>query len=134
MTSTQVQQDNIALIRRGFEAFGAGDMATLAEIFAPDVHWFSAPAGVLPGDRTDRDALFAMFGQLQQETNGTFRSVPSSYAANDDTVFVRAIASGSRRGRSLEVDEIVMFSIAGGKVREARLYVADHEKNVAFWS
>lgn len=134
MTSTQIQQDNIALIRRGFEAFGAGDMATLTELFTPDVRWHGAPAGILPGEIDGRDALFAMFGQLQRETNNTFHSVPTSYAANDEGVFVRAVASGTRTGRTLESDEIILFSIANGKVHDVRLYVADHEKNVAFWS
>lgn len=134
MTSTQVQQDNIALIRRGFEAFNAGDMATLTQLFDPQTHWSGQRIGVLEGTYAGRDAVFAMFAQIGAETNGTFRSVPTDFAASGDNVFVRAIATGTRRGRTLESDEVLQFAIANGRVREVRLYMSDYDANAAFWA
>ena len=66
MTTAQVGQDNVALIKRGYEAFGAGDMATLTGLYHPDAAFFTkviaaagAPAHRIAyvGDRLDNDVL-----------------------------------------------------------------------------
>jgi len=44
-------EQNVATVRRGFQAFTDRDMATLSELFHPDAKWHSAPTGVLGGDR-----------------------------------------------------------------------------------
>lgn len=134
MAITQVEQDNITLVRRGFEAFEAHDMAALSELFDADATWHGAPAGVLTGTYTGRDAVFGMFGQIGTETDGSFHVVPSEFAAAGDTVFVRAVASGSRKGRKLESREVVVFTLRSGKVRDVEFFVYDHPANVAFWS
>jgi len=134
MAITQVEQDNIALVRRGFEAFESHDMAALSELFDADATWHGAPAGVLTGTYTGRDAVFGMFGLIGTETDGSFHSVPSEFAASGDTVFVRAIATGTRKGRKLDGREVLVFTLRGGKVRDIEFFVYDHDANVAFWS
>jgi hypothetical protein len=42
------ETQNIAVIRRGYEAFGKGDIETLKTLFAPNAIWHSIGAGVLP--------------------------------------------------------------------------------------
>lgn len=134
MAVTQVEQDNITQVRRGFEAFGARDMAALGELFDADAIWHGAPAGILGGTFTGRDAIFGFFGQIGTETDGSFHTVPSEFAAVGDKVFVRTIASGSRKGRRLEAHEVLVFTLRGGKVHEVEIFVYDHPANVAFWS
>jgi hypothetical protein len=58
--ATQVELDNVALVRRGFELFGAGDLQALAPLFDPAAIWKSAPLGVLGGNLAGRDKIFAM--------------------------------------------------------------------------
>jgi ketosteroid isomerase-like protein len=36
---------NIAVIRRGYEAFGKGDITTLKTLFSPNANWRQAEAG-----------------------------------------------------------------------------------------
>ena len=134
MAATQVEQDNVALARRGFEAFAAGDMNTLTELFHPDANWITAPIGVLGGGHAGRDQIFAMFGKVGAETGGTFRAVPRTFAASGDEVLVHAILAGTRAGRSLDTDEVLRFVIVDGKVREITLYFSDYPANAAFWS
>ena len=133
MPATIVEQENIAAVRRGFEAFSAQDMATLTELFENDATWRSAPTGVLGGDRKGRDDIFAMFGILGQETRGQFKVVPHTFAASGDKVFVDATATGTRNGKSLESDEVLVFTLADGKVRNVQFYMHDHPANAAFW-
>jgi uncharacterized protein len=134
MATTQVEQDNATLVRRGFEAFASGDMATLGQLFHPDATWSAPPVGVLGADQTGRDAIFAMFGTLGRETNGSFKVVPSAFASAGDQVFVRATATGTRNGKTIDSDEVLIFTLAGGQVRNVRFFMFDYPGNVAFWS
>jgi uncharacterized protein len=134
MTSTQVEQDNIALVRRGFEAFGAGDMQTLSDLIAPDANWHGAPTGTIEGAYSGRDRMFAYFQQLHDETDGTFRADPIAMAATGNRVFVEDMVSGRRRGATLESRDVLVFTIEDGKVRDVRLYAGDYPSEATFWS
>ncbi|MGR4065837.1 MAG: nuclear transport factor 2 family protein [Vulcanimicrobiaceae bacterium] len=134
MTTTHLEQDNIALVRRGFDAFAAGDMAALGALFDENATWHSEGAGMLKSEYRGRDAIFAMFAQLHQETAGTFKSKPIAMAAAGDKVFVQTSVSGDRRGRSLHAGEVVVFSLAGSRVGEVRLYSDNHQASSAFWA
>jgi hypothetical protein len=131
---THTESENIASVKRGFEAFRAGDMATLTELFEPNVHWLAEKTGVLQGEYKGRDALFASFAQLGQETGGTFSAKPLAFAATGDQVYVNVLASGKRKGHELAQDEVLIFTLRGGHVHEVRLFVRDHAAAERFWS
>ncbi|MFY9664654.1 MAG: nuclear transport factor 2 family protein [Candidatus Cybelea sp.] len=133
MTSTHVEIDNIDRVKKGFEAFAASDMATLSELFDAD-GWRGEPTGILAGNYDGRDAIFAMFAQIGQETAGTFRSIPSTMAAFGDKVFVQCDVTGDRKGRKLKAAEVLIFTLAGGRVREVRLYQAEPAQSATFWA
>jgi uncharacterized protein len=134
MTTTDIGTSNIELVRKGFEAFAAGNMAALGELFDANATWHSIKVGVIGGDYRGRDAIFAMFGQIHQETAGTFRSTPGTMAASGDKVFVQTEVSGERKGRKLKDAEVIVFTLAGGRVREVHLYNQDYPAALAFWS
>jgi uncharacterized protein len=134
MATTQVEQDNVTRVRRGFEAFSAGDMAALTELFAADATWHGPTTGVIEGDHIGRDNIFTMFGQLGTETSGTFRSSPGTFAASGDRVFVQVMATGQRKGKALESDDVLVFTLTDGKVTKVRFYISDFQANADFWS
>ncbi|HEV7180578.1 MAG TPA: nuclear transport factor 2 family protein [Candidatus Baltobacteraceae bacterium] len=134
MTTAQVEQSNIELVRRGFAAFAAADMAALTDLFDASASWHSSPLGVMTGHYHDRNAIFASFAQLQTETAGTFRSKPTAMAASGDKVFVQAEVTGERNGRKLQSDEVFVFTMADGRVRDVQLYHGDHPGSAAFWA
>jgi len=134
VSTTDAGRENIANIRRGFEAFAAGDMAALSELFEENAVWHGERTGILEGDYHGRDAIFAVFGQLHQETAGTFRSTPIDMAASGDKVFVQTEVTGERRGRSLRVGQVLIFTLAGGRVREVQIFNDDYSTSQAFWA
>ncbi len=134
MATTQVEQDNVARVRRGFDAFSAGDMAALTGLFAADATWHGPATGVIEGDYIGRDNIFKMFGQLGTETSGTFRVSAGAFAASGDRVFVQTMATGQRKGKALESDNVLVFTVTDGKVTNVRLYLSDFQANVDFWS
>jgi uncharacterized protein len=56
------------LVRKGFEAFSSGDMATLDATMADDAVWHAAGSGVLSGDFVGKQAIFENFARVPQET------------------------------------------------------------------
>lgn len=52
-------QEKVELVRRGHEAFDAGDVDTLRELFAEDAVWHGAGNGVLSGTKQGREAILA---------------------------------------------------------------------------
>ena len=134
MPATNVEQENIASVRRGFEAFGSQDMAALTRLFREDATWTAEETGVIGGNRTGRNDIFTMFGQLGQETQGTFNVVPSTFAGSGDQVFVRCTAAGKRNGKTLETDQVLIFTLADGEVRDVRFYMHDYPANADFWA
>jgi ketosteroid isomerase-like protein len=134
MTSTQVELDNIDRVRKGFEAFAASDIATLSELFEANAVWRAEPMGILSGNYDGRDAIFAMFAQVAQETAGTFRTVPTTMTASNDKVIVQLNVTGDRQGRKLNAGEVLVFTLVDGRIREVRLYQESHAQNAAFWA
>lgn len=134
MTTTQLELDNMERIRKGFEAFAAADLATLGELFDSNAVWHAEAMGIFAGDYRGRDAIFAMFAMLGQETAGTFRSFPTAMAASNDKVFVQTIATGERHGRKLNTDEVLVFTLVDGRVREVQLFQGDSAQTAAFWA
>lgn len=134
MTTTQIEQDNIAMTRRGYDAFGAGDMQTLSTLLHPDAKWHVTPMGIIKGEYSGRDELLAYFKQLHDETEGTFRAIPIAMAASGDRVFVQEKVSGRRRGQTLEGSDVLVFTIEGGRVREVQHYAGDYQSAAAFWA
>ena len=133
MTTTQIEHENVTLIREGFAAFAKGDMQTLSEIFAPRADWHIAPCGVLAGHYRGRAAVLAFFEQLQRETGGTFRSVPHRFLAEKNQVVVPITISGSRKGRSLNEKGVLIFTTREGAVHHVEDYSLDYPSAEAFW-
>ena len=74
---------NADLVRKGFEAFAAGDMATLDAIMSDDVVWHASGAGVLAGDFVGKQAVFGSFALIpKRPTPSARRSTRSSPTTN----------------------------------------------------
>ena len=66
--------ENVAIMRRAYEAFNVGDVETLTELFDEGVVWHLPGRSSLANDYQGRDATLAYFGRIGQETAGTFRA------------------------------------------------------------
>jgi hypothetical protein len=76
-------QEDAALVRRGYEAFSAGDMDTLGELFTEDAVWHTGGSGGLSGDKQGRDAILAYFGELASRSNGSLKVTLEDVATGD---------------------------------------------------
>ncbi len=120
-------EENIGTVRRGYDLFNSGNMEELAKIFAEDVVWHSGGRGRLAGEKRGRDASFVYFGQLGEETNGTFHAELHDLVANGDHVVGLQSSTGQRGGRSLSLHEALVFHLRDGKIVEAWEHYEDSQ-------
>jgi uncharacterized protein len=126
---------NEVLVRRGYEAFSAGDMATLSEVMAPDVVHQVPGDTPLSGEHKGQAAVFEMYGQLAQLSDGTIRvEVLDVQAQGDDRVTARHRTTAERGGQQLDVTQTIQFTVADGKVTRLDQTTDDLEAENRFWS
>ena len=127
--------EDAELVRRGYEAFNAGDMETLTGLFDENASWHSPGRSPIAGDYVGRDAAFEQFGRYGGETGGTFKAELRFVVADDEG---RAVGihhnSAQRNGKQLDVDCCLVFEIKDGKVVDGREHFEDLYAWDEFWS
>jgi ketosteroid isomerase-like protein len=128
-------EQNVATMRRAYEAFNTGDSTTLSEIFAEGAVWHLPGHSDMADDYEGRDATLAYFGRLATRTNGTFRAQLDTLLADDDDHVVglhRSIAD--RDGKHLDVRDSIVFTLKDGHVVDGREHFNDLYAWDEFWS
>jgi len=57
-------EPNLDLLRRGYTAYGSGDLDTINELFADDVVWHVAGRSNISGEYAGKEAVFGFFAKL----------------------------------------------------------------------
>jgi ketosteroid isomerase-like protein len=70
--------ENAAIMRRAYAAFNSADINTLTELFDESAVWHLPGRSRFADDYQGREATLAYFGQLGQETGGTFQAERST--------------------------------------------------------
>lgn len=127
--------ENLAIVRRGYEAFNKGDMETLTELFDEGATWHLAGRSSLAGDHEGREAAFAYFARLGQETGGTFQAgLQHLLADDDDRVVGIQRSTGDRDGKRLDVGDCIVFQLKDGRITDGRDHIDDLYAWDEFWS
>lgn len=126
--------ENEALVRRIFEAFARKQGFALRGLFAEDAVWSVPGRGVMAGVYQGRDEIFRFLARLPKETDGTYASKLRDVLASEDRAAALYSASGARQGRRLELDQVLLFQIGDGLVREVLALPSDPEAFEAFWA
>ena len=125
---------NEDLIRKGYAAFSAGDMDTLRKIFAPDAIWHVPGRNPLSGSYKGVEEILGFFGKSMELTDMTLAVELHDVAANDEHVFAAHGASGQRKGKSLRVNQVLVFHASGGRVTEVWEVSGDQYAEDDFWA
>lgn len=125
---------NATLLRKGYAAFGKGDMATLTDLFSEDVVWHLPGNNQLSGVHRGRDAVFAIFARTTQLSGGTFKIEVHDVLANDEHAVALTRGAASREGRQLRSLDTDVYHMSNGKVTEFWSFPEDQRKSDEFWS
>jgi len=126
--------ENDALVRRIFDAFARKEGFALRGLFAEDAVWIVPGRGAMAGASHGRDAIFRFLARLPKETGGTYGSELLDVLASDDRAAALYRARGARNGRILELDQVLLFRIEGGLVREVLALPSDPDAFEEFWT
>jgi uncharacterized protein len=127
--------ENVAIMQRAYDAFNTGDINTLTELFDESAVWHLPGRSSMANDYHGRNATLAYFGQLGQETGGTFRAELQHLAADGDTLVVGIQRStADRDGKHLDVADCIVFELKDGKVTDGREHFEDLYAWDEFWS
>ena len=128
-------EENVAVMRRAYEAFNTGDMDTLVEVFDENMAWHLPGKSKFANDYQGRDATLEYFGKIGAETGGTFRAELKDMTADDEGHVVGIQrSSGDRNGKHLDVDNCIVFQLKDGRVTDGREHFEDLYAWDEFWS
>ena len=105
-------------MRKGYEAFVAGDMAALDQLFTDDVVWHVPGRHSLAGDHEGKQAVLELFAKNMEMTGGTFRLEVHDILANDEHGVALVVATAEREGNRLEDRQVHVLHVREGKVSE----------------
>ena len=126
--------ENEATVRRIFDAFARKEGFALRGLFAEDAVWSVPGRGVMAGVYRGRDEIFRFLARLPRETEGTYNSELVDVLASDTRAAALYRARGSRHGRTLELDQVLLLAIEDGLVQTVLALPSDPEAFEAFWA
>jgi uncharacterized protein len=125
---------NEAVVRRIFDAFARKQGFALRDVFAPDAVWTVPGSSVMAGVFRGREAVFRLLARLPKETNGTYGSELIDVLASDTRAAALYRATGERRGRRLELDQVLLFGLENALVTSVLALPSDPATFDAFWA
>jgi ketosteroid isomerase-like protein len=88
----------------------------------------------MAGTFRGREAIFRFLARLPKETDGTYGSRLVDVLASEERAAALYRAHGTRRGRTLDIDQVLLFRIEGGLVREVLALPSDPQAFEEFWA
>jgi uncharacterized protein len=121
------------IIRRGYKAFGEGDMETLGSLYTPDVVQRQGGNNQTSGEYKGVDNVLGLYGKFFELSGGTFAVDLKSVKTQGDKVVTVHHSKAEREGKTLDVDESIEFSFLGDKVSLLDVSSPDQAALDAFW-
>jgi len=125
--------ENAAVVRKIFDAFARKEGLALRGLFADDAAWIVPGRGVMAGTYAGREAIFRFLAKLPRETGGTYGSELIDVLASDDRAAALYRARGRRDGRTLALDQVLLFRFEDGLVQHVLALPTDPDAFEAFW-
>lgn len=125
--------ENEALVRAIFAAFARKEGFALRGLFAEGAVWTVPGRGLMAGAYHGREAIFRFLARLPKETDGTYASSLRDVLASEDRAAALYTARGTRNGRVLELEQVLLFRIEDGLVQEVLALPSDPGAFDAFW-
>lgn len=125
---------NAAVGREIFRCFAEGDAMALRAVFADDALWRVPGSSSVAGTYRGRSEIFRFLASLKTRTGGTYTSELIDALGSEDRAAVLYRASGTRNGITLDIDQVLLFTLRDGKVTEVVALPSDPEAFERFWT
>lgn len=111
-----MSQQNVEIVRAGFEAWNAPDMKALRELYDPDVVWRPPEGWPEPGPYVGREAVMRQLEQLRETWDADALEPISDFVDAADRVVVRIIWRGAGHGPGLDMELTGIYTVRKGKI------------------
>ncbi|MFI9581783.1 nuclear transport factor 2 family protein [Streptomyces sp. NPDC052236] len=129
------EHPDCALVRRGYVAFGEGDMETLASLMTADVVHHVPGNSQISGHHKGRDAVLQLYRRLGELTNGTMQVQLEAVLADGRGHVMSFHTTRADRGdHGIEIREGLFFTIVGGKITDIDECNEDIDEADRFWA
>ena len=134
--TTSTATTDVDVVRALFGAFASGDLASLSDLLHADATWDHHNDDRHGGIHRGADAVVAYLTESALVTAGTLRAEPTSVLADGQGhVAVPLRFSASRPdGRTIDVPQVVLVTVNGGRIRAIEQFVGDPAAVAAFWA
>jgi uncharacterized protein len=113
-----MSQENVEIVRRGVEAWNAGDMAAFRELVAPDAIVRPPPNWPEPGPYVGREATMRYFEGIREAWDmDTIEWVGEPVAAADRVV-ISFTWQGMGAGPEAKMQLTIVTTVRNGRVRD----------------
>jgi ketosteroid isomerase-like protein len=112
-----MSQENAEVVRAAHEAWNAGDMDALRELYDPDAIVRAPEGWPEPGPFVGREAVMRQFEQFRSTWNSDTLEPITGFNTSGDRVLVRVVLHGAGHvhgGTSIEATQV--FTVREGKV------------------
>ena len=119
-----MSEDNIALAREVYEAFGRGDVPGVLGRFADDIQWFEAEGMPYGGLHTGPQAVAEnVFARVVQDIEDFAVTPEEFYAGGDEVIAItRYTGKGAESGKELDMPAAHAMTIRDGKIQRFRQF------------
>jgi uncharacterized protein len=125
---------NEDLLRRGYEAFGSGDMDTVLAVLDDDILWHTGGSSQITGHYRGHQEVMAHLRQLAELSSGSFHVDVHDIVANDALGVVLVTVSGERNGQTMAARAADIWQLADGKATQRWTYAEDQTAFDKFFS
>jgi ketosteroid isomerase-like protein len=120
-----MSQENVEIAKAGFQAWNAGNMEALCELYDPDAIMRLPKDWPEPGPFVGRQAIMRQYEQLRDTWDADTSEPISDFNDIGDRVVVRYRWEVAGRGPASNLESTIMFTIRKGKILAIE-FIWDH--------
>ncbi|MBV8565771.1 MAG: nuclear transport factor 2 family protein [Methylobacteriaceae bacterium] len=125
---------NAAIIRKAYQDFAQGDIASVFAAFAASITWHIPGHSPLSGHYKGHDQVGGFFRRTMELSEGSFSIDVHHVLAEDDLVVVLTTVNARRNGISASFSEVHVWRMKDGEAIDFREYQGDEQQEDRFWS
>jgi ketosteroid isomerase-like protein len=110
-----MSEENVEIVRRGFEAWNAGDMDALRVLYDPGIIWRPPEGWPEPGPYAGREAVMRQLEQMRETWDTDNFELISDFFDVGDRVAVRFIWRGVGHGPESNIEATGVYTMRKGR-------------------
>lgn len=124
-----------AVVRRFYQAFVNGDLATIDSLMTEDVSFHVPGSGSNAGDYQGKQAVFGFFGKAAAATGGSLKLELLDVMAGEQHVAAVATYRAEREGRApLQNNLVHLIKLRDGRIARSWFHSRNQYEVDAFWA